>query len=208
MAVFDCMRYGVENLVDLTLEKRLVYINKFPCGSVKYHSAERTGERNHDNSFYAKAINDGYEGMMIKDMDATYHSGKRSVAWAKYKPPRFELDVVITGARYGDGKRATVYGSYDIAVKDGPQYIQVGSIGTGFTDADLLNLTNQGRKIVSAVDNGTYKLLPRIVLEVTCDLVTQDAEGNYGLRFPRLLRIRDDKPVSDINTIGDLEAMI
>ena len=58
------------------------------------------------------------------------------------------------------------------------------------------------------MDNGTYKLLPRIVLEVTCDLVTQDAEGNYGLRFPRLLRIRDDKPVSDINTIGDLEAMI
>jgi DNA ligase-1 len=202
LAVFDCMRYDVENLVDLTLEKRLVYINKFPCGSVKYQGGE------HDDTFYTKAINDGYEGMMIKDMDATYHSGKRSVAWAKYKPPRFELDVVITGARYGDGKRATVYGSYDIAVKDGPQYIQVGSIGTGFTDADLLNLTNQGRKIVSAVDNDTYKLLPRIVLEVTCDLVTQDAEGNYGLRFPRLLRIRDDKPVSDINTIGDLEAMI
>ena len=202
LAVFDCMRYDVENLVDFTLGKRLVYINKFPCESVKYQGGE------HDDTFYAKAINDGYEGMMIKDLDATYHSGKRSVAWAKYKPPRFELDVVITGARFGDGKRASVYGSYDIAVKDGPQYIQVGSIGTGFTDADLLNLTNQGRKIVSAVDNNTYKLLPRIVLEVTCDLVTQDVDGNYGLRFPRMLRIRDDKPVSDINTIGDLEAMI
>ena len=46
------------------------------------------------------------------------------------------------------------------------------------------------------------------MLEVTCDLVTQDADGNYGLRFPRLIRIRDDKPVSEINTLDDLLEMM
>ena len=145
---------------------------------------------------------------MIKDLNATYQSGKRSVAWAKYKPPRFELDVVVTGARYGDGKRSSVFASYDIAVKDDNEYISVGSIGTGFSDIDLLYLTNEGKKIVSGIDGKTHKWLPRIVLEVTCDLVTRDADGNLGLRFPRMLRIRSDKPVSDINTLKDVEGMI
>ena len=74
-----------------------------------------------NDAFYNRAINDGYEGIMIKDLNAPYESGKRS--WVKYKPPRIELDVVVTGARYGEGKRATVFGSYDIAVKDGTKYI-------------------------------------------------------------------------------------
>ena len=69
---------------------------------------------------------------MIKNLDTTYESGKRSKGWAKHKPPRFELDVVVIGARYGDGKRSTVFGSYDMAVKDGNEFISVGSIGTGF----------------------------------------------------------------------------
>ena len=143
---------------------------------------------------------------MVKDLSAPYESGKRS--WVKYKPPRIELDVVVTGARYGDGKRATVFGSYDIAVKDGTEFVPVGSIGTGFSDIDLISLTQQGKKIIQRVENGTYELLPRIVLEVTADLVTRDTNDNLGLRFPRLLRIRSDKPVSDINTIQDVEGMI
>ena len=69
-------------------------------------------------------------------------------------------------------------------------------------------LTNEGKKIVSGIDGKTHKWLPRIVLEVTCDLVTRDADGNLGLRFPRMLRIRTDKPVSDINTLKDVEGMI
>ena len=95
-----------------------------------------------------------------------------------------------------------------MAVKNGNEYISVGSVGTGFSDMDLLSLTQQGKKIISSVKNGTHEFLPRIVLEVTCDLVTRDAEGNLGLRFPRMLRIRNDKPVSDINTLKDVEGML
>ena len=202
LGVFDCMMFNDENLMDSPLKDRLETIVKFPKQAIRTIIIE-------DNDiFYNLAINDGYEGIMVKDLNAPYESGKRSVAWAKYKPPRFELDVVITGARYGDGKRSTVFGSYDMAVKDGTEYVSVGSIGTGFSDLDLLSLTQQGKKIISRVNNGTYELLPRIVLEVTCDLVTRDSEGNLGLRFPRMLRIRSDKPVSDINTLEDVEAMV
>tara|TARA_R110002012_G_scaffold320774_1_gene545503 strand:- start:15839 stop:17389 length:1551 start_codon:yes stop_codon:yes gene_type:complete len=200
LGIFDCMMFNGENLMDNSLRERLPFILKFPKQAV------RVTEDN--DAFYNLAINDGYEGIMVKDLNATYHSGKRSVAWAKYKPPRIELDVVVTGARYGEGKRATVFGSYDIAVKEENNFIPVGSVGTGFSDIDLISLTNEGKKIIQRVENGTYELLPRIVLEVTADLVTRDANDNLGLRFPRLLRIRTDKPVSDINTIQDVEGMI
>ena len=141
---------------------------------------------------------------MIKDLNAAYESGKRSKSWAKHKPPRFDFDVVVTGARYGEGKRANVFGSFDIAVKNDNVFYPVGSVGTGFSDIDLMHLTNQGKKIIQRVNNETYEFLPRIVLEVTCDLVTRDADGNVGLRFPRMVRIRDDKPVSEINTHSDI----
>tara|TARA_Y100000361_G_scaffold6919_1_gene5870 strand:- start:34 stop:612 length:579 start_codon:yes stop_codon:yes gene_type:complete len=192
------MMFNDENLMDNSLSERLPFIFKFPKQAVRVTE--------NSDSFYNLAINDGYEGIMVKDLNAPYESGKRS--WVKYKPPRIELDVVVTGARYGDGKRATVFGSYDIAVKDGTEFVPVGSIGTGFSDIDLISLTQQGKKIIQRVENGTYELLPRIVLEVTADLVTRDANDNLGLRFPRLLRIRSDKPVSDINTIQDVEGMI
>ena len=73
---------------------------------------------------------------------------------------------------------------------------------------DLIYLTNEAKKIILSAKNGTHILSPRIVLEVTCDLITTDNEGNLGLRFPRLLRIRNDKPVSDINTIEDIQSMV
>ena len=202
LAVFDCMMFNDENLMESLLKDRLEIISKFPKQAVRSVIA------NDNDIFYNLAINDGYEGIMVKNLNAPYESGKRSKAWAKYKPPRFELDVVIIGARYGDGKRSSVFGSYDMAVKDGTEFIPIGSIGTGFSDIDLLTLTNKCKKIIERVENGTYQLLPRIVLEVTCDLVTRDANDNLGLRFPRMLYIRDDKPVSDINTIEDVEAMI
>ena len=201
LGVFDCMMFNDENLMDLQLRDRINTIVKFPKQAVRSIITE-------DNDiFYNLAINDGYEGIMIKDLNVKYLSGSRN-GWIKYKPPRFELDVVITGARYGDGKRSTVFGSYDIAVKDNNEFIPVGSIGTGFSDMDLLYLTNEGKKIVERVNNGTYEFLPRLVLEVTCDLITRDANDNLGLRFPRMLRIRNDKPISDINTIEDIEAML
>ena len=214
LGVFDCMMFNDENLMDNSLRQRLRFILKFPKQTNRTYNGRRWDEWGvkkidtvyESDAFYNRAINDGYEGIMVKDLSAPYESGKRS--WVKYKPPRIELDVVVTGARYGEGKRATVFGSYDIAVKDGTEFVPVGSIGTGFSNIDLISLTQQGKKIVQRVVDGTYELLPRIVLEVTADLVTRDADNNLGLRFPRLLRIRNDKPVSDINTISDVEALM
>ena len=99
--------------------------------------------------------------------------------------------------------------SFDIAVKDDKgDFIEIGAIGTGFSDFDFANLTQRLRPIVKSFENYTHKVLPRIVLEITSDLVTKNESGSYGLRFPRLIRIREDKSVNEINTINDVKGMM
>ena len=159
-------------------------------------------------AFYNNAINDGFEGIIVKDTTLPYEAGKRSTGWAKYKPPQIELDVVILAASYGEGRRANVFGTFEMGVKSESGFTNIGSIGSGFTDSDLISLTNQLRKVVESYNDGRYVFLPRIVLEVKADLISRDAKGNIGLRFPRMKRIRNDKFVADINTIEDVERLI
>lgn len=199
--VFDCLKIADETIMDLSYIERLEKMKNIP------QQAHRMKQGDDVLAFYNRAINDGFEGIIVKDATLPYEAGKRSVGWAKYKPPRIELDVAITTAKYGEGSRANVFGTFGISVKSDSGFKSVGSIGTGFSDADLVWLTNELRKNVETYNNGTYNLLPRVVLEVSADLVTQDAKGNYGLRFPRCKRIRHDKFVADINTIEDVERL-
>jgi len=200
--IFDCLKIGNETIMDLPYSDRLDKFSQLP------DQAHRMKEGGDVLAFYNRAINDGFEGIIVKDTSLPYEAGKRSAGWAKYKPPRIELDVAITTAKYGEGSRANVFGTFGISVKSDSGFKSIGSIGTGFSDADLVWLTNELRKNVETYDKGTYNLLPRVVLEVSADLITQDAKGNYGLRFPRCKRIRHDKFVADINTIEDVEALV
>lgn len=200
--IFDCLKIDNETIMDLSYSDRLHKFLRLP------DQAHRMEEGGDVLAFYNRAINDGFEGIIVKDTTLPYEAGKRSAGWAKYKPPRIELDVAITTAKYGEGSRANVFGTFGISVKSDSGFKPVGSIGTGFSELDLVWLTNELRKNVETYDKGTYNLLPRVVLEVSADLVTQDAKGNYGLRFPRCKRIRHDKFVADINTIEDVEALI
>ena len=201
--IFDCLKYELETIMNLPYSERLVKMKDLP------DQAHRMAEGGDTLAFYNRAINDGFEGIIVKDASLPYEAGKRSLGWAKYKPPRINLDVVILNAKYGEGKRANVFGSYGIGVRTEDRgYVNLGSIGSGFSDSQLVRLTNELRRQVDSHKDGVFYFLPRVVLEVTADLITQDAQGNWGLRFPRLVRIRDDKFVADINTLEDVMEMI
>ncbi len=200
--IFDCLKWESETIMNLSYAQRL---EKFKSNPDQAHRMETGGDI---MAFYNNAINDGFEGIIVKNTTLPYEAGKRSTGWAKYKPPQIELDVVILAASYGEGRRANVFGTFEIGVKSETGFTNIGSIGTGFTDTDLINLTNQLRKIVESYKDGRYVFLPRIVLEVKADLISRDAKGNIGLRFPRMKRIRDDKFVADINTIENVMEMI
>ena len=198
--IFDCLMLNDETVMDLSYTQRLDRMKNLP------NQAHRITEGD-IMAFYHEAINEGFEGIIVKDASQPYQSGKRSVYWAKYKPPQINLDVVILSAKYGEGKRASVFGTYELGVKAINGFHSVGWCGSGFSDADLISLTNTLRRNVESFDNGQFFVSPVVVLEVKADLVSRDAEGNLGLRFPRCVRIRDDKFVSDINTLEDVERL-
>ena len=199
--IFDCLKWGERTLMDLSYFERLEIFKSNP------DQAHRMDKEGDVMAFYHQAINDGFEGIIVKDASMPYEAGKRSTGWAKYKPPQIELDVVILAASYGEGRRSNVFGTFEIGVKSDNGFTNIGSIGTGFSDLQIITLTGQLRKIVENFSDGRYEFLPRIVLEVKADLVSTDAKGNIGLRFPRMKRIRDDKFVADINTIEDVERL-
>jgi len=200
---FDCLKVGNDTLIHQAYWQRLLSMDWVP------DQAHRMEEGEDIMAFYHRAINDGFEGIIVKDATLPYQAGKRSVGWAKYKPPQIELDVAILSASYGEGKRSNVFGTFEIGVKgEGEEYVGVGSVETGFSDADLLRLTNLLRRHIVSHKNGKYFFLPRIVLEVKADLVSKDSKGNLGLRFPRCNRIREDKFVYDCNTLADLDRLV
>jgi len=203
LAIFDILSVDGVDLMNLSYRKRLEHLDKLlPRNSI--HRAEILDFDDYEAA-YNYAIAGGYEGIMIKNLDTPYEMGKRSKNVLKHKPPRVNLDLVITSAKYGDGKRDGFFGTFGLSAPSIDGYTEVGSVGTGFSDADLSHLTTELKKIVDAHDNGVFYFLPRIVLEVDCDAITKDEKtGNVAVRFPRMVRIRDDKSPAECDIHTDM----
>ena len=199
LVVFDCMSYLGNSQLNEIYDIRLEIMKKFV--PEEYQAMMFT--HNNIEAAYNVAINGGFEGIMIKDLDAVYES-KRTSSLLKYKPPRIELDVVITSGKHGSGKRAGFIATYGVSVIGGNGFVEVGSVGTGITETEMDRLSVSLKRNVDSYSDGTYHVLPRTVLEITCDAVTRNQDGTYGLRFPRIVRIRDDKYPADCNTIDDI----
>jgi DNA ligase-1 len=150
------------------------------------------------------------EGVMLKRADSAYLPGRRGLAWVKLKRELATLDVVITGAEFGHGKRAGLLSDYTFAVRgNAGQLLNVGKAYSGLTDAEILEMT-EWLKAHTLEDRGYFRTVePLIVLEVAFNNImrsTRHASG-FALRFPRILHIRRDKPVSEIDTLEQVEAV-
>ena len=125
--------------------------------------------------FNKEAIDNGYEGIMIKDLDAKYEC-KRSASWLKMKP-FIEVSLEIKNIEEGTGKNEGRLGALVLEGIDDGKTINV-NCGSGFTDSDRDEFW------------GDRESLPGQIVEVRADAVTQNQDGTYSLRFPRFLRFR------------------
>src|SRR5216683_1824250 len=141
----------------------------------------------------------------VKDPTSPYSPGRRGLAWLKLKRPLATLDVVVTAVEWGHGKRKGVLSDYTFAVKDTTtgKLVNVGKAYTGLTDAEIAEMTQRFLGM-TIDDRGWARIVrPEVVLEVAFDSIQhlgRHASG-YALRFPRIVRIRNDKPVEKINTL-------
>ena len=161
---------------------------------------------------YADARARANEGVMLKAASSIYLPGRRGLSWVKLKRELGSLDVVITGAEYGSGRRAQFLSDYTFAVRaSGPNgnadLLNVGKAYSGVTDAEITELT-EFLKLHTLEDHGHFRTVePLVILEVAFNNImrsTRHASG-FALRFPRILRIRTDKPLEEIDTVERVE---
>jgi DNA ligase-1 len=156
---------------------------------------------------YNEARLRGNEGVMLKDLAREYQPGRRGLAWLKMKRELATLDVVVTGAEYGHGRRAGVLSDYTFAVRDGDILKNVGKAYSGLTDAEIARLTEFFFEHTLEDFGGFRTVEPAIVLEVAFNNVMRSDrhESGFALRFPRIVRIRNDKPVTEVDTLVRVE---
>ena len=177
-------------------------------GTLRLSQAKRFSEAAALDDEFAAARARGNEGLMIKDPSSFYKPGRRGREWLKLKRALATLDVVVTTVELGHGKRRSVLSDYTFAVrrseKDG-ELLNIGKAYSGLTDVEIAEMTEWFRShTIQEFAHGRVRVVePRIVLEVTFDRVqpSNRHKGGYALRFPRIVRLRPDKNVEDIDTL-------
>jgi DNA ligase-1 len=171
--------------------------------------------------FVDYAIRIGHEGLLAKELDSPYRAGRREFLWLKIKPVLETLDLAVVGALYGKGKRAGVFGSYILAARDPEtgKYKTVTKCGTGYTDEDLKDLTEMLKPLVlkkpdPSVDieiDVDVHLEPSVVFEIAYEEIQASPEekhtSGFGLRFPRFIRVREDKRPEEVATILEIKRL-
>jgi DNA ligase I, ATP-dependent (dnl1) len=160
---------------------------------------------------YQAALAAGHEGVMIKNPNSPYSPGKRGKNWLKKKPVMDTLDLVVIGGEWGSGKRKNKIGSYVLACFDSIKnvFLEIGRVGTGISDDLLDSLTEQFSELIEAEDGITLKIKPEVVFEIAFEeiQISPNYPAGYALRFPRLVRVRDDKTIEEIDTIEKIDRM-
>ncbi|MEO7713452.1 MAG: hypothetical protein ABIV10_11100 [Gemmatimonadaceae bacterium] len=165
-----------------------------------------TTESNVETAFNAARIG-GNEGIIAKDPGSPYTPGRRGKTWIKLKRPLATLDVVVTGVERGHGRRNGVLSDYTFAVRASESdstLLNVGKAYNGLTDVEIAALTERFKAITTEQFGRFHAVRPEVVLEVTFDIVQKSArhKAGYALRFPRIVRVRDDKPPIEIDTLA------
>lgn len=181
------------------------------CDSIKVHEQFLTDDANVVNEMYTAALNGGHEGVMIKNPEASYSPGKRGKNWLKMKPIMETLDLVVIGAEWGYGKRANLIGSYALACLDPEDgtFLPIGKVATGFSDEQLVELTEIFSELIVGESGREIELKPEIVFEIKFEEIQKSTNygSGYALRFPRLVSVRGDKSPEEAETIDRIESI-
>ncbi|TKB02867.1 cisplatin damage response ATP-dependent DNA ligase [Alteromonas portus] len=215
LIVYDALVLDGEDLTDKTLKARRDALEKwfsktnnsrlFLSETLNATSPE-TLRQLHTQVCQNRAV----EGLMIKRLDSKYVPGRPKGQWFKWKRDPLVVDAVMMYAQRGHGKRSSFYSDYTFGAWEDSQLLPIGKAYSGFTDEELKKLDNWVRRNAVGRFGPVREVKKELVLEVAFDAVHPSSRHKSGvaLRFPRIHRIRWDKPANEADTLANVKALI
>ncbi|MGZ8562381.1 MAG: ATP-dependent DNA ligase [Candidatus Limnocylindria bacterium] len=216
LVAFDLLHLDGRDLLEVPLRERRAALEALRL-------PEKTGERflyshlatartaDEVEAHFHDARERRNEGLMVKDPASVYQPGRRGLGWLKLKKALATLDCVVVGVEWGHGKRRGVLSDYTFAVRgpDGGPLLTIGKAYTGLTDAEIATMTERFKGITLR-DHGRYRtVVPEVVVEIAFDRIMRSArhKSGFAMRFPRIVRIRDDKTPAEIDDLATVETL-
>ncbi len=202
--LFDVLFLDGESLIALQyLRRRKILAEN--AGEIPLTEQFVTGKKKQAEKFLKEALDAGHEGLMAKKLESAYTPGSRGKRWFKVKPVLEPLDLVITAAEYGYGRRHAWLSDYYLAARDPEthEFLNVGKTFKGLTDSEMNQITQRLKELAVREEHNRVVVLPKVVVEVAYNEIQKSRKykSEMALRFARITRIRDDKSTEDADTI-------
>ncbi|MEM3403066.1 MAG: ATP-dependent DNA ligase [Nitrososphaeria archaeon] len=206
--VYDVLYFDGKSVYKEALKerKRLFEKIKFP-EKVKVLEYTFINTKEEIEKMFHESVERGFEGLMLKDPESIYTVGKRGKNWVKLKKELDTLDVVIIGAERGHGKRANIFSDYIFAIWDNGELKTIGKAYSGLTDRELYEMSDRLKSMAIKDEGWRIIVNPQIVIEVAFNGIQKSNrhESGYALRFPRIVRIREDKSIEQADSLQQVE---
>jgi DNA ligase-1 len=205
---FDVLHVDGDDLVDAPLTERLAVLDRV-AGPLRVPGIV-TADADEAARFFADTVAAGHEGVMVKDVAATYEAGRRGQSWRKVKPVH-TLDLVVLAAEWGHGRRQGWLSNLHLGARDGDGgFVMVGKTFKGLTDELLTWQTEQFLTREIGREGIVVHVRPELVVEVALDgaQVSPRYAGGVALRFARVRRYRTDKRPENADTIDAVRALL
>ena len=216
--VFDIVSYEGKSMLKQPFTERRKLIEKIVQSKKRKIIVIKniiTDKDKDAEKFYKESLKKGNEGVMFKNLDAPYKPGARVGHMIKLKPIMETLDLVVVGGEWGTGKRAGWLTSYTLAcVDENNNFLEIGKVGTGFKEKEdegvsFNEMTERLKPLIINEKGREVKTKPKLIIEVKYEEIQKSPtySSGFALRFPRLVRIRDDKALDEVSDLDMIKEM-
>ena len=217
--IFDIISFEGETLLKKPFKERRKIIERIVKGapySIVTSKQIVTSDAAEAEKFYKASLAAGNEGIMVKNLDGVYKPGSRVGYGVKVKPVMESLDLVVVGAEWGEGKRSGWFTSFTLACydPDSGSFLEIGRVGTGIKEkvemgVSFEQLTELLKPLITSEKGRSVFVKPALVVEVNFEEIQKSPtySSGYALRFPRVIRIREDRSPDEASDLALVEEL-
>ncbi len=212
--VYDLLEFENEDLREIPLQERRILLEsllqKNPNERINIPPIVETENWEDLIEIRKNSRENNSEGLMLKNKNSIYHSGRKKGDWWKWKVDPLTIDAVLIYAQKGSGRRSGYYTDYTFAVKDGEKLVTIAKAYSGLTDKEIMEVSRFVNKNALEKFGPVRTVKPELVFEIAFEGIgfSNRHKSGVALRFPRIVRWRKDKKVEEIDDLEEVKKLI